>query len=287
MPLTELSEHPFDTIRLPSEPSAEALRAWILKVTEYLGISPTELARQAQVAPSTVNKFVADATASRGLTAKTMEKLFQAAAEIHNNKFGVARFQSVKEPDPKLDPSGFTVVHVRVATALRRGFFKKSHLWPVEQQFFVSVMMPNLLRTGKGREESILPNGLVGMVVADHHAERTFEKSTILIVKPFDPETESPQPGEQFVVSRTDPEGKIELSVRQFMVSPSGDMWLLSQSAIERVPDVHLGRVEFEIKYEEQQDFRITQEADYRLEFKVILELKPHTIEFEALTFPQ
>lgn len=285
MPLEELSKHPFDLVRLPSDPSLEGLRDWILKVTNYLRVTPTQLARAAHVAPSTVNKFVADTTASRGLTARTMEKLFQAAAEIHDQKFGKARFQSGRDSDPKLDPAGYSVVHVRVATALRRDIFKVNHLWPVDEQFFVSVVVPNLLRTGKGPEESLLPNGLAGMVVADDHADRAFAKSTILIVAPFSIDTSNPGPGEFFVVSTSSPEGT-ELTVRQFMVSPSGDMWLLSQAATTPPPDVHLGRVDFEVKYTEKQIFKIVKKPPYTLEYKVICGIRPLADEYEALTFP-
>jgi hypothetical protein len=284
MPLDDLNQHPFELIRMPSEPTLEGLRTWILGVSEYLGVTPTEIARTAEVAPSTINKFLADTTQTKGLTAKTLQKLVRAASDIHNRKFGEA--YAHRPRDSHADPAGYSVVNVRVASSLRADSFKASHLWPLQQQFFTSVLIPNVLRTGAGPEESLKPGGFQGFVVADTHADRSFPRSTVVIGAPFSLETDNPEPGQHFVVSRSDSDGKTELTIRLFMVSPSGDMWLLSRASAGQLPDVHLGRVDFEVKYRETEKFTPAKKSDYTIEYKVICVLLPQSDAYEALEFP-
>ncbi|PAY07165.1 hypothetical protein CK489_15300 [Bradyrhizobium sp. UFLA03-84] len=284
MPLDDLHQHPFDHIRMPSEPSLEGLRDWILKVSTYLDITPTELARAAEVAPSTINKFIADTTQTKGMTAKTLQKLIKAASKINSDKFSEA-YAGRRTEEQLSDPTGYSVVNVRVGSALRAGSYKTSHLWPVRSQFFVSILLPNALHTGGGREESLKPHGLLGMVVADQHAEGTFPHGTVVICSRLFNHLEI---GDYVVISRRDDTGNTELTIRNFVVSPKGDMWLSSRAepVANRPPDIYAGRAPFEVKYTRHEKFTLSPPPEYVIEYIIISAIQPYNERFEELKFP-
>lgn len=70
------------TIEAPRDLSPAGIKAWISKVSDEVGTTPTQLARAAQLAASTVNKFLRDEDPVRSLTAGTVEKLLIAARKM-------------------------------------------------------------------------------------------------------------------------------------------------------------------------------------------------------------
>lgn len=273
MTLEDVHQHPFEMIKMPSEGTLEGLRAWILRVSEYLGVTPTELARTAKVAPSTINKFMADTTQTKGVTARTVQKLIQAAHEIHSRKFSEA--YGNRSRDAHTDPAGYSVVNVRVGSSLRAGAYKANHLWPIKQQFFITVLLPNILRTGPGNEEALKPAGLQGMAVTDNHADRVLPLGSIAICARMSSENEYLELGDYVVVSRPNDAGETELTIRHFIVSPVGDMWLIPQGATDQRPHVYLGRSPQEVKFSGQERFKPIEKTEYTIEYKIISALTP------------
>ncbi|WP_141339721.1 helix-turn-helix transcriptional regulator [Bradyrhizobium sp. USDA 3458] len=284
MALGNLGEQPFHLLRLPAEPSADGLRTWVQQICSYLEITPTELARAASIAPSTLNRFVGDASGDRGLTAKTLRSLLEAATKIHNDKFGAAVAHG---PRGVNDFNNYSIVHVRVAASLSEDSFHSDHLWPIEYQFFTSIVVPSDAALNSLDNASLRRAVLQGFVIIDHHADRAFRKSTILICAPYT-EADYLIPGRYYVVSRSNEQGKKELTVRYFMVSPSADMWLIAQStAKDSKPDVHLGRAVEDFGTERMlQAYRPTKSSEYEVAFTVVCAVTPQIDAYEDLFFP-
>ncbi|MFO1188498.1 MAG: S24 family peptidase [Alphaproteobacteria bacterium] len=57
---------------------ADAVRAWVRRILQETGLSPTALARRAALAPSTLNKFLNDETIKHCLSVTTVSKIARA-----------------------------------------------------------------------------------------------------------------------------------------------------------------------------------------------------------------
>lgn len=273
MASNELDQHPFDRVQLPSDLSPAGLRAWLARICRYLDVSPTELARTAEIAPSTVNKFLVDTEGKKSLSARTLSALQRAALDIQSRKFGKAYY-----PNTENDPRGFFTAMVMVGAELRAFVFKDQLLWPLHRQFHIQIPVPNTLR---GRR-------LVGFLITDNHAEQSFPYATTITAAKF--EGEPLEVGEFLIVSRLDHEGRTELTVRHFTVSPNGDMWLTSQSRRgDRLTDIYVGKTESGWMTNPPSDmkFSLTPNPDYTVEYKVISAVSPVSYDYAALKFPE
>jgi hypothetical protein len=276
----ELDDHPFDSIRPPEDLSPDGLRLWLEQVCQYLGISPTELSRAAGISPSTVNRFIVDPTGKKSLSSRTLSGLVRGATTIHTQRFS-ANYANLLGPG-KNRREGFLSPPVRVAASVRAGVFKDKHIWPIQDQFFVSAPIPNSLGAKP-----------VGLVVTDDHAQGVYPYGTVLIASRFSIESDGIELGDFFVVSRMDEERRTELTIRHFIVSPTGDMWLISQADYQkfRMPDAYLGRWEGDYKSlaspgSPQPKFSPSAQSGYVIEYRIISAIQPYSESFKTLTFP-
>jgi hypothetical protein len=278
MPLQELDRHPFEAIRPPADLTPDGLRVWVEQTCSYLGVTPTELSRAAGIAPSTVNKFLVDPDGKRSLSSRTLSSLVKGALSLHSERFS-ANYATLLGSS-RVKREGFQSPPIRVAASLRRDTFKEHHLWAMQDQFFVSAPIPNSLEV----------SGLVGLLVTDGHAEGVFPRGTVVIAAKFSIEGgDQIEMGDFFVVSRRDGAGLTELTLRHFIVSPKGDMWLISQAPrADRAPDnVYLGQASPEGMYGDERKFSPTVQSGYTLEYKVISAIQPYSGAFKELKLPE
>src|SRR5215210_1314977 len=66
----------------PRGHSAAEVRGWIKAVCTRLDVTPTQLARKAELAPSTLNRFLAGTGPNQNVSARTIDALVSAAAMI-------------------------------------------------------------------------------------------------------------------------------------------------------------------------------------------------------------
>jgi hypothetical protein len=279
--LDELDRHPFEVVGPPTDLSPDGLRDWIEKTCAYLSVTPTELSRSANMAPSTVNKFMLDIGGKKSLSSRTIARLVEGAAKLNSRKFGTKYLHSDL---PTADPAGFTSRPIRVAGALRAGIFKSEHVWPIQSQFFVSVPIPNVLSTGFA--DGFMAR-TIAMVVADNHAEGIFPYASVVVARKFG-QHEPAETGDFYIVSRKNEANQVELTIRHFIISPQGDMWLIAQGRTPRQPDIYLGRTALPegLAAAVNQKFPIDQHQDYTIEYKVISAIQPFLSAFEKLKFP-
>ncbi|UFW75485.1 helix-turn-helix domain-containing protein [Bradyrhizobium sp. WU425] len=266
MPLPDLEVHPLTELKPPTDFSPDALRLWISEACDFLKITPTELARAANVSPSTINKFLLGAGSDKSLTGRTVDKVLKAAFQIQIGRIGQRQVEALAAPRP----DGFALDIVRVAASIKKDSYKESHRWASEELFFVTIPLPTALR-GKG---------LLGFLMedtSDNHPGMELPFGTILVGSKFDPENDKLEPGNWFVVTKDDGTGKTELSVRQLAVSPKGDMWLIAETV---GPDAYLGKTRPDGTVALSKDT-----SQYVIEYKVIVAIRPMTRDFEGVNF--
>jgi transcriptional regulator with XRE-family HTH domain len=263
MPLSELEIHPLDEIRPPTDFSPDGLRNWIGHACKVLKITQTELSRVAGIAPSTINKFMLSRPdASKSLNGRTVDAITKAILQIQIDKIGKRQIEALAAPDPK----GFTVIPVRVAGSLRSGVFAESHKWAAEELFHVTIPRPNSVQ-----------RPLLGFLVEDDQSTIALPYGTIVIGAKVDPETDIAEAGDWFVVTRQNEANQTELTVRQLVVSPKGDMWLTSEQI---GPDVYLGKAR-----PDGAAALANTKSEYSLEYRVIVAVRPMTSDYTSVEF--
>ncbi|MET4493488.1 hypothetical protein [Bradyrhizobium sp. LA7.1] len=263
MPLIDLEEHPFSQLGPPIDFSPDGLRLWISEACKFLNISPTELARAANLAPSTVNKFLLSAGSKKSLSARTMDGIVKSAMRIYIDKFGENRRKLLEQKQP----GGSQTPTILVSGTLELGAFKERLNWPVQDQFHIQVPIPN----------QIYGPPLVGLVVADEQGGDIFPVGTVIVAGKFDAALHDIRAGDWFVVARKDDHGAIETTLRQVLVSPGGDVWLISMS---KSPDEYLGKIGA------RDEIKPNRAASrYIIEYKVLSAIVPVASEFSRVKF--
>lgn len=223
------------TIQSPTDFSPEAIKAWIIKVSEELDITPTQLSKRAQIAPSTVNKFLADAeNQARNLNGRTISKLVVAAIELDSARKHTYR-PLPPIPEEIIEAHSSVLVEIPVIDA---GNFQED----VDLYIFFRITIPiptpysdnqNLfaVQIDEGRANGVFPVGSILVVDGPRRMART-----------------TPIAGERVIIGeRIAGASELKLSVREMLESPSGDRWLVGLPVGESpLPDIYMGRGNFE-----------------------------------------
>src|SRR4051794_15645086 len=69
----------------PPDHTPAGLKAWISLTSRFLGVTPTEWAKEADLAASTVNRFLRENDDGGNLSASTIEALISAARRIESD----------------------------------------------------------------------------------------------------------------------------------------------------------------------------------------------------------
>jgi hypothetical protein len=225
-PLSDLFPHPFEEIRPPSDMSPDGVRAWIGEICRKVGTNPTNLAKKAELAPSTLNKFLAATDQNKNLTAATIKRLMTAAAGLYVDQFGNL------PPAGEVGETTFYDSLVRMVGIVQADTFQSEPKLDIKSQLFLQVPI-----FGRRR-----PNHLA-FLVGDDHGLPLYPKNSILVVG-TGLEQDPPESGDRLIVARQNQSGAVEMTVKRLLVSPSGDVWLTAISqAASRPPDIYLGQV--------------------------------------------
>jgi hypothetical protein len=244
----------------PTDLSPDGLRVWLLRVTNEAGVTPTQLAKLAKIAPSTVNKFLQRQGGASNLGARTIQKLTDALLVIHFDRKNEARIIQREE-------AGIVAAYVKLLATIRLGVIRENHLWPAPNHLMLSVPVP--------------PNsarGLIGFAVADDEAGDIYPYGTVVVCSPH--AVTGVESGQRFVVSRSNGRGETEIMLRQSVISPNADIWLTSLARKDRrTPDIYMGKLD-ETKLSENRD-----EGAYSIEYQVISSIRPEANLFDRVFF--
>lgn len=259
MNFDQMFPNPLDAVRAPENLDAASVRAWIQRICKALDITPTALAREAGVAPSNLNRFLAGGEGMANLGARTIDKIARTAGHLQLNRFNSEH----SDAEEWTDPNAFWLASVRVVATIEEDKLSNRLAYPVERQFMITVP----LFGGIGRRP-------LGFLVGDDHAARAFPRRSLVVGVEL--AGRAPRSGERLLVSK----GKLDyaaISVREYRVSPSGDAWLVSlSSAAVRPPDIYLGKVV------EDGLLSHAENSEYRLEYLIVASIRPEEIDKSA-----
>lgn len=242
---------------VPNDLSEGTVRNWIWDLCKYLDVTPTELARSAGMAPSTLNRFLARGGTGSGanLSGRTISKLQKVAVEIlqtHAPRSNLERSRPLK---------GTSWRRIQVTASLQEGILFTEHEWSKKEAFWVEVPLPDWVER------------VEGFALADDHADSVYPYGSILIATPHF----KLEDGDRLVVSRTEAEAGTdvtELSLRQLKISPNGDAWLVSMASEGRRPDAFIGRPE------------ALKSGAYEIRQKVLISIRPEGDLLKHFYFP-
>jgi hypothetical protein len=216
----------------PSDPSPDGLREWISETCRYLRVTPTEFAKSARLAASTLNRFLRQLDEAT-LSARTIDALLEAAK----------RLEKERAPDANVgDPERLAelpyLIDVPTIGDVALGSFHPITRWVQKGGYRLRLpVKPPFHRMGIG-----------AFHVKDHHAYPVFPKNSLVIATAYAgrSNTDMPDPKEGdyvLVFAQSTPETKrlSELTIRRVVVSPSGDMWLTRINRDIDLPDAYMG----------------------------------------------
>lgn len=211
--------------------SPAAIRKYISSVCDYLELMPTQLAKAAGLAPSTLNKFLADPSFPTCLSSRTLAKIntFVArspraliagalpsvsADSIQSSLDGasgsVERFDG-EDLSAKLDSlsHSFRSISVRVIGALEANAWRTTMQWPEKKQY----MAPMALR-GVPDTRKIFAYEVNGDIASD-----VYPSGSVLACLSLGDLGRELLDGEHVIVQRVRGDGKTEGTVRELQIT--------------------------------------------------------------------
>jgi transcriptional regulator with XRE-family HTH domain len=245
----EISEFGVRNVRNELMPSAfdpNEVQRWIKALLRRLEITPTQLAKAANLAPSTLTRFVSGSAKHTNLSAKTIEALMAAGTDLLIKAMPTKEEEFKREEqksddgftnfEPELSP---TLLQVKVRGPIKSGLATRSFEYPPERQIPLTVPIPKVYAY----------HPIIALEVLDDVAAGPFSKGTIVFTVPFYSLGRAPF-FEEFVVVHEQTGrvgGVFEASLRQFVMDPHGFAWLLPAPGREKTDrPIPLGKTHVE-----------------------------------------
>jgi hypothetical protein len=217
----QLEMPPASLVSEPVDHSPQALRTWLLETARYLGLTSTELAKEAGLAASTVNRFLREEDSS-GLTARTIDAVIKTAKAIESE---VSSEGQRRIPLGKLEDRPYlTIIPVLGKAGVSLQPIKSF----VTKLYSVKVPVPpQFIYYAAGAYE-----------VEDDHAAPHYPKGSVVVVAP-DRRNNEPQRilfEDQDHLAILDQTSGIRnedgnplqtMTIRKLALSPSNEWWLL------------------------------------------------------------
>jgi hypothetical protein len=233
----------FAFVGTPSDVSPAGIRRWIADVTARLEITPTELARKAGLAPSTLNRFLAETDPTRNLSGRTITALIRAGQEMANFPDPLT-FDHLSAFDDESSTSTY-LVEIIVLGVVKDEFLPEIQ-WEPEDTYTVKLPIPAPYHR----------HSLLALEVGDSHASKIYPFGSLVIAIPFDSLHRGPVHGEKVVVLEINENDWVKASIFEYLQSPSNDGWLIPlghEAGIER----YVGQAAGPGRFWEKKNFRI------------------------------
>lgn len=215
----------------PIDHTAEGLRTWVSEVSRFLGLTPTELAKEAGLAASTLNRFLREGDGS--LSAKTIKSILETAKKLEKEMVDGKRLI----PEGAIEDRPY-LVNVAVLGKANATNFDNIKAYTTTL-YTLKIPIPRPFVFG----------GIGAYEVEDDHAAPEYPKGTIVIVTPTS-RPGRPLPIEVFdqdhvvVFDSSNPDNRLKTSVtvRKVSKSPANEWWLLRFNRdFGDLPDAILG----------------------------------------------
>lgn len=209
----------------------DEIRRWLRVMIKMSGLSATALSKRANLAPSTINRFLNDPEVKHILSASTLSKIESAAAHAYEERVkitygqGIDAYSAHNPGYPDDEQSELINISklplVRVVGAVEAGSFKEAIEWPPSEHYAV----PSL------QFKQFLYDPKFALEVRGTSMDLLYPEGTILICVPLVHVDRNPVPGERVVVRRRMPNGLIEATVKELQLDREGNAWLWPRSS--------------------------------------------------------
>ena len=200
----------------PSGHSADEIRRWITAVCRRLSVTPTELAKAANLAPSTVNRFLSGKAVNENVSATTLAKLSKAAEEAFSkffekvadfNEFGDNVEVEADWAGRNYDSFDRAVVEVPII----------SFVWTDGWQTQTELEKKDRYRLSAPIHKVYSRLPIVGLEVRGGTSNKKYPNTTVLICVPYYALDREPIDGEFVIANRKSENGQVEIIVRQYV----------------------------------------------------------------------
>lgn len=221
----------------------EAQRRLVRHLAAVCGWDPTQLARAAGLAASTINRFLNSKEVTHTLSARTLDKIINAceerlsqlAEEITDDATKqalLARVASIgdlkisrwsellKDIQGKLVNRGVRLDAIQVVGAVQAGRWVEAVRWPYVDQYTIQSPVDDRY-PGIPRE---------GLEVRGPSMNLLYPEGTVVIVVSLIAIDRDPTPGQKVVVQRRRRDGTVEATVKEFQKDEAGKVWLWPRS---------------------------------------------------------
>lgn len=197
----------------------ESAKRRLLKGLEITGWNSTTLAKEAGVAPSTINRFV-NQDVGYTISFKTMTKVDEAVKRyIHSlpDASETIRLTIEYEGSGHLKPSATDIITFDVRGIVQAGYWSEAVEWDQEDWQKITLSRPDAHKN------------YFGLRVQGTSMNQEYSEGTILVCVPIHDYGHSLQERDHVIVQRWE-RGQVESTVKELGKSPSGEMWLWPRS---------------------------------------------------------
>jgi SOS-response transcriptional repressor LexA len=201
------------------EKTQKDARERILKAVKLTGWTSTQLAREANVAPSTINRFI-NQEVKHTPSLKTMNKIDEAVRRyimsVPDPQESI-RLTLLYDGSAPLIPTNANTIHIQVRGAVQAGYFTEAMEWPIDDWENISLPRPD------GHKSYF------GLRVKGPSMNRIYPEGTILVCVPMYDYHDMLENGDHVIVQRWDA-GMVEATVKEMQRTPEGETWLWPRS---------------------------------------------------------
>ncbi len=197
----------------------EAAKKRILRALEITGWKSTTLAKEAGVAPSTINRFL-NQDVGHTISFKTMVKVDEAVKRyIHSipDMTETIRLTLKYEGSSHLEPVAANTVTINMRGVVQAGQWSEAMERPAKDWQKITLPRP-------GGHKSYF-----GLRVKGPSMNQVYPEGTILVCVPFHDYGYGLEEGDHVIVQRWDA-GQVEATVKELRKSPEGNIWLWPRS---------------------------------------------------------
>lgn len=199
----------------------ESARRRLHKALEITGWKSTTLAKEAGVAPSTINRFL-NQDVGHTVSLKTMAKVDDAVrrfleAQPFSRQVIQWQLEYFRDAPEALEPTDSDIITIHVRGAVQAGRWAEAMEWPVDDWRKVSLPRPDGHRS------------YFGLRVRGPSMNQVYPDGTILVCVPFHDYDHGLEDGDHVIVQRWQ-SGQVEATVKELRRGPEGAVWLWPRS---------------------------------------------------------
>lgn len=241
----------------------EETRSQVKRGIEVTGLTSTQLAREAGLAPSTLNNFL-NRDVKHNLSMTSITKVSEAVYRVLRTsgkskaeaKKDIAYYNHGNAASP-LEPVAVNAITIDVRGSVQAGHWTEAVEWPQGEWEYVTVPRPPAHKS------------YFGLKVKGPSMNKEYPEGTILVCVPIWDYRQAVESGDHVIVRRRNGDGRSEATVKELVIDEDGRYWLWPRSnhpEHQQPIEVPAANVE-EHDAEDEDEIRVTAivVADYRI----------------------